>query len=321
MFDKTLARWSSSKNPGICWDCRRVAISSLHLFPRYTTPTVYTAERRAIRKNCPLCAQLETLFDTRLPIEEADPAVYKLQDKIELQTARLDASATRDSLYFVLQSVVYSEVCREICIIPKHLALASNPTFADLGKAKYWLDECRSSHIEPHNTRNWNGKHALKVTDCATRQICLISEESLYICLSYVWGAQSAAAQSLTIELQQPPKTIEDAMFVALTLGIPYLWVDRYCIGPDDKHHLIRNMDKIYQGATLTIIAAAGTGPWDGLPGVRGTSRRLLPDVINERNEWHTLKGELRGLKPIENPKFEIIRSKWYKRLTPILNV
>jgi hypothetical protein len=55
------------------------------------------------------------------------------------------------------------------------------------------------------------------------------------------------------------------------------LWVDRYCIDqadPQEKHNLISQMDKVYRGAELTIIAAAGKNPNHGLPGVNGTSRR-----------------------------------------------
>lgn len=66
-------------------------------------------------------------------------------------------------------------------------------------------------------------------------------------------------------------------MSVAINLNIPYLWVDRNCIDQDnknEKHNIIRNMDKIYQGAGLTIIAAAGDDPHYGLPGVRTLARK-----------------------------------------------
>jgi len=63
---------------------------------------------------------------------------------------------------------------------------------------------------------------------------------------------------------------------VASTLGVPYLWIDRYCIDQDnseEKHDIIRRMNEIYSGAYLTIIAAAGAGPNHGLPGVGDTPR------------------------------------------------
>lgn len=73
------------------------------------------------------------------------------------------------------------------------------------------------------------------------------------------------------------PSTIKSAIDVAIGLGIPFLWIDRYCVDQDrveGKHDIIRNMDKIYQGAELTIIASVGETPQAGLPGLYGVSRR-----------------------------------------------
>jgi hypothetical protein len=78
------------------------------------------------------------------------------------------------------------------------------------------------------------------------------------------------------------PKTVQDAMFVAINLDIPFLWVDRYCIdqaNPKEKHNVIRNMDRIYQRAEITIIAATGEDRHYGLPGVRGTPRKPQPTL------------------------------------------
>ena len=76
---------------------------------------------------------------------------------------------------------------------------------------------------------------------------------------------------------EETPKTVEDALHVAISLGIPFLWVDRYCIDQDnhhEKHGVIRTMDRIYHAAELTIIAAAGDGPHYGLPGIHRTPRK-----------------------------------------------
>jgi hypothetical protein len=76
--------------------------------------------------------------------------------------------------------------------------------------------------------------------------------------------------------LARPPKVIEGSLWVALQLGIPYLWVDRYCINQHnavEKHHLITHMDSIYRGATLTIVASISTEPSQGLSGISGTAR------------------------------------------------
>lgn len=60
------------------------------------------------------------------------------------------------------------------------------------------------------------------------------------------------------------PQTIEDVITVTLDLQFQYLWVDMYCIKQNDMldfHTQIQQMDRIYRGAEITIIAAAGTGP------------------------------------------------------------
>ncbi|KFA61299.1 hypothetical protein S40285_08537 [Stachybotrys chlorohalonatus IBT 40285] len=78
-------------------------------------------------------------------------------------------------------------------------------------------------------------------------------------------------------------KVIEDSITVTKTLGLDYLWVNRICINESDDNktlHQIRQMDQIYATAALTIIAAAGSGPDHGLPGVNGTLRVPQGDFI-----------------------------------------
>jgi hypothetical protein len=61
-----------------------------------------------------------------------------------------------------------------------------------------------------------------------------------------------------------------------------YLWVDRYYIDqldPEDKHHQIKQMDRIYANVEATIIAAAGDDPEYGLPGAKDTLRKQQPQV------------------------------------------
>ena len=67
------------------------------------------------------------------------------------------------------------------------------------------------------------------------------------------------------------PKTIKDSMFVAIRLGIPFVWVNRYCIdqeNPVEKSDIIQEMDQMSSGATMTTIAAAGQDPYHSLRGI-----------------------------------------------------
>ncbi|KAH3972182.1 hypothetical protein HBI18_113720 [Parastagonospora nodorum] len=130
-----------------------------------------------------------------------------------------------------------------------------------------------------------------------------------YVCLSYVWGNSCVAEHHSKKVPAVLPKTIEDAMYVTLQLGISYLWVDRYCIDQKnaaEKHRLITNMDAVYRGATLTIIAAAGDGPDHGLPGINGTPRR-------QRYYSHVVKSTGQEIVSIDVPR-EIQTSTWNTR-------
>jgi hypothetical protein len=80
------------------------------------------------------------------------------------------------------------------------------------------------------------------------------------------------------------PKTIVDGIELTLLLGLRYLWVDALCIRQDDdidKKYQIKNMANIYQGAELTIIAAAGQDSDAGLPGLRPGSRSFSPKSVH----------------------------------------
>ena len=154
----------------------------------------------------------------------------------------------------------------------------------DYARLRHWFHNCKAAHGDcTPRERSSSALHIkLRAIDCRTRKVCELPPCTDYVCLSYVWGAAKIVSLHANACSKEPllelPKTIEDAMYVTLQLGINYLWVDRYCINQRDdgeKHHMISNMDQIYQNATFTIIAAEGDGPHAGLPGVCGTPRKL----------------------------------------------
>jgi hypothetical protein len=110
-----------------------------------------------------------------------------------------------------------------------------------------------------------------------------------YVALSYVWGGPQAHRTtkatrgrlcrrgSLAADGFELPQTIKDAMLLTEMIGLQYLWVDSLCIVQDDeelKVEQINVMDRIYNGATLTIIAAHGNNANAGLPGVWPNTRK-----------------------------------------------
>jgi hypothetical protein len=95
------------------------------------------------------------------------------------------------------------------------------------------------------------------------------SKEIRYAALSYCWGASNtvlttAATEALYLQeipTAELPQTIRDALEISRELGIPYLWVDAFCICQGDKKDWEREssrMADIYSGSTLTIVASEG---------------------------------------------------------------
>ncbi|KAH9895461.1 heterokaryon incompatibility protein-domain-containing protein [Xylariomycetidae sp. FL2044] len=146
-----------------------------------------------------------------------------------------------------------------------------------------WMAYCRSSHgavceppkkgpIVPH----------MKLVDCETRKLVSMAPGLSYVALSYVWGVLPVEKCKYPDLPPDLPQTISDAMAVTRDVNMRYLWVDRYCIWQDDpnadpsqnhKMGQILHMDQIYHEAEFVIVAAAGTDPSYGLPGIGKTSR------------------------------------------------
>jgi hypothetical protein len=96
-------------------------------------------------------------------------------------------------------------------------------------------------------------------------------------------------------------------MSVAVDLHIPHLWIDRYCIDQTnikEKHDIIRNMDKIYKGAQLPIVATVGDNPHHVLPGIGGTPQKAQPFLEGKKTQYISV-GTLHE---------DIRKSKWYSR-------
>jgi hypothetical protein len=97
-----------------------------------------------------------------------------------------------------------------------------------------------------------------------------------YIALSYSWGGVSSkkleqsifAEFAAGISCHYLPRTFQDAIEVALWLGLKHIWIDSLCIIQDsteDWAHEAIQMHRVYQSAELTISASAANNSQDGL--------------------------------------------------------
>jgi hypothetical protein len=95
-------------------------------------------------------------------------------------------------------------------------------------------------------------------------------QDIVYAALSYCWGSNGVPLQTTSenesrhrsrIPHRELPRTFQDAVQIAQTLGIGYLWIDSLCIRQDDPaewEQEATRMDQVYMGATLTIAASDG---------------------------------------------------------------
>jgi hypothetical protein len=126
---------------------------------------------------------------------------------------------------------------------------------------------------------------------------CLVRQRDVpgsppYVALSYLWGTDSNPLQTLRSNVEAlsqlyafrnkelaPPLTIQDSVEVVSSLGLRYLWVDRFCIVQDDektKGAQLEAMASIYANAYLTIAACDGTAG-SGLAGIKPERHREPP--------------------------------------------
>lgn len=128
-----------------------------------------------------------------------------------------------------------------------------NTEAVDFKAVNDWVAYCRINHASSCGSLSQQSVRPLRLIDCNTRQLAYAPPDCPYVALSYLWGTKAFEEQGDQDNLPSVvPKVIEDAMAVAIALGTPYLWVDRYCIrqsNSEEKHRLINSMDTIYGGA------------------------------------------------------------------------
>ncbi|KAK0616710.1 heterokaryon incompatibility protein-domain-containing protein [Immersiella caudata] len=206
---------------------------------------------------------------------------------------------------------------------------------------KLWHRTCSEKHSALCH-RDAGGRTpfpvSLKLID--VHRWCIVvlpaGEEPEYAALSYVWGpSQQPSLATDTLQLWSAkgalrehvslPQTIQDAIQVTQDIGMRFLWVDALCIVQDaerEKALQIRQMDRIYSRASLTLAATAGYCRI-GLPGVSVPWRHThQPDAEGngkyEPHETHQLSqckvGNTSLMEIMENPDAWLRDSIWRQR-------
>jgi hypothetical protein len=187
----------------------------------------------------------------------------------------------------------------------------------DFSIVKEWVSYCLCNH-GALCTSAAKPASGMKVIDCegASPAIVLAPQSCSYAALSYVWGQPSTERDDFTLKETKNiaylpaslPCTITDSIAVCKSLGIRYLWVDRYCIdqsNTEEVHEQVSQMDSIYENSAITLIAATGWDAESGLPGVGSTQRKTSSAVR---------LGEFEVLSTMPHPFWEIPRTRWATR-------
>lgn len=106
----------------------------------------------------------------------------------------------------------------------------------EVGVVQAWLNYCNHRHLETCSTDGGPLQYPTQVIDCERKIIVPLQDDSTYLALSYVWGAQNQdyteKPSTSTLSNMAPtfPQTVEDAITLTKELGYSYLWVDKFCI-------------------------------------------------------------------------------------------
>lgn len=145
-----------------------------------------------------------------------------------------------------------------------------------------WLHACEKQHHRSCGKPPERPIGRLWLIDCQTCKVVPAGSNPKYVALSYVCGVFEVQQTDGVYDFDASPRTIRDAVSVTKSLGLRYLWIDKYCIKSKDTSHMMQQvyqMHKIYEHAHLTIIAANGRDAHAGLPGINGQSRARQPQA------------------------------------------
>lgn len=181
---------------------------------------------------------------------------------------------------------------------------ASTRSYSGFKMLSSWLEQCihqheichvKLSHTQPARLLDLNAFPASKdIRLVHTRD----TGATAYATLSYCWGntnrlmlrKENYELFKSQIQLEDLPRTVQEAIEVCRALSMRYLWVDALCIIQEDSEDFTRevaNMGAIYTGSLFTVAAADSTDAESGCFRKRFPLRREECVLIeSEHTRW-----------------------------------
>jgi hypothetical protein len=328
--DETVCQKSSS----LCCRCSSIDVEGLFVdLDRQDMKKLMTLGKLGVKAELSTCSLCRLFYAVRIQgsvqtkkyalycIDPPDP--YHIKDGTVLAVARevkfgLDSQHGYTFMMTTLGDgafcgfIACSSASRTAPHISSLRAQSIDAISIDFDIIRGWIEHCGQEHTKQCTQveSSASSLKELKLIDCKQRRIVPALPTYEYSALSYVWGT-SRSGDDRCIHNELPttlPRTIEDALKVSKVLGLRYIWIDRYCINQEndvEKQIQIQQMDLIYRNAFVTIVAAAGTDPYFGLPGVGATPR------TPQANAW---VGGRCLVSTLPDPRTLIKASKWMHR-------
>ena len=145
---------------------------------------------------------------------------------------------------------------------------------------RIWFDSCKTSHLKCSLKRSsftptrlceisFNPKPMLQLRSLAD----FYGTTPNYVALSYVWGGDNLfhkfgrnIFENRSVDIDKLPTKFAKAISACYKLERRYVWIDFLCIdqdGSSEKFSALREMDKIYEQADLTIALSGHENLWD----------------------------------------------------------
>ncbi|KAM0418330.1 hypothetical protein ACHAPD_004689 [Fusarium lateritium] len=254
-----------------CILCRLIDRHIRRLYPSSSGHVTLRARKNLVISSLPADTKLQHTHTTTATIEYRHnnedgpqthiPGTWQVSRVLDLQSLR-HASPASDTRQQTPQSLVGGRII---------------PDKVDFELLRKWLKLCKDNHDD-------------------VQKACIVKTppDCSYVALSYVWGTSKVlmhmsnnANLLLTtgsLNTEDIPKTVRDAISATAGLNEQFLWVDALCIIQDDptmKISQIEKMDQIYAGAILTLVAGHGDSAAVGLPGVNSRPSDFLQEVLH----------------------------------------